>query len=282
MRDGPKVVRANLTQSDNLVIEYVFEDRVDVRGNTFIKFSFNVYSTLLTTVFPACRYVLLTKMSLCEDLGHVWLAEPDAKRSTRVSFVMNYHIPHSSSGLATVSCFTRAAFANCSSELSTTQSSPTLSGTFSIQTRTNRSIIDHQYGVEVVLDGARLSDGNDIIYVLASYPYPLPSTFWLERHRVGGGNLSFDVGHPNQQSYIYMSEFRVKPFSRLFAYDPDLSITLLFDPSRIDETPSVAEQAAAAFGVGAIVGIVIAAAFAVVSIVIFKFKVFPCVLASQQ
>lgn len=41
---GPSSIRANLTMSENMVQEYIFEERTDDDGRSYIKFSLTVYS----------------------------------------------------------------------------------------------------------------------------------------------------------------------------------------------------------------------------------------------
>eukprot|EP01122_Echinamoeba_exundans_P008554 TRINITY_DN2858_c0_g1_i4.p1 TRINITY_DN2858_c0_g1~~TRINITY_DN2858_c0_g1_i4.p1 ORF type:complete len:620 (-),score=49.46 TRINITY_DN2858_c0_g1_i4:210-2069(-) len=259
--DSPTRVRANLTAIDNLVVEYIFEQRISAETN-----------------LPYLKFALIV-----HNLGYEWIK--DRMNATNdldvsVSLCMNYRIQHSLPDGPYVDCTTPPAptlLANCSGPIGSFKVEYSFASFSAVtSSRTNKTQLSYEYGLVGSLDNVPL-DGDNTGVFLARIPYPLPSALWLEKARLAGGSLSLPTMPESNQSVAIPIEISTKRFQRALYYDPDISITLLFDPSDADPSASPQQLADIQVGitVGAIIAIVVVIVVVAVGVTVGAVVVFP-------
>lgn len=134
----------------------------------------------------------------------------------------------------------------------------------------------YQYKLDGTIDDVPVTGFNAKVF-LSRFPFPLPSALWLERHTAGNGNTSFDRMPFSEQSVLYPITFAFRPVARKFAYDPDVSITLLFNPGLVPATPEEQNIVSTGISVGAIIAIVVGCLVAIAGVTLFAVFVFPYV-----
>jgi hypothetical protein len=126
------------------------------------------------------------------------------------------------------------------------------------------------------VDGEPLQGDNAAVF-LARIPHPLPSALWLEKVKQANGSVIVPAMPESTQSVSIPIEISVIRFKKAVFYDPDISITLLFDPSQADPSsaPQQAADIQAGVTVGVIVAIVVVAVAVAIGLTVFAVVVFP-------
>eukprot|EP01122_Echinamoeba_exundans_P007964 TRINITY_DN2551_c0_g1_i1.p1 TRINITY_DN2551_c0_g1~~TRINITY_DN2551_c0_g1_i1.p1 ORF type:complete len:629 (+),score=43.50 TRINITY_DN2551_c0_g1_i1:137-2023(+) len=264
--DSPSRIRANLSRVDDLIVEYIFEEKQDAADSLpYIKFSYQIY-----------------------NLGHQWrFRAPNlgyvSNRTVSVSLTQNHKVAHSSpDGSSVMTCFGGTQrgnpFTNCTGPLATFKTEVIFGQlVFRITTQTNKTRMTYDYVLSIYSDDLNLADSSQASIEANRFPYPLPSGTWLSRLREAGGVANITNMPEQQQSMVLPVEFSFLPFVNRAVYDPDVSITLLFDPSTGDpmDPPQVITDVNNAITVGVIVAIVVVIVVVAVGLTVGAVFLFP-------
>jgi hypothetical protein len=135
--------------------------------------------------------------------------------------------------------------------------------------------IDYKYYVNGSVDGVPIYANNASIFV-PRLPFPLPSSRWLEANRIGGFTVLSNFSNA-EQTFSAPIEVLVPEFQNVFYFDPDVSITLLFDPND-NVAPEASDPGViATTSVGLIVGLVVGGVVILAAVTLFATVVFPYV-----
>jgi hypothetical protein len=161
----------------------------------------------------------------------------------------------------------------CSSNVSSLASAFDLNtGLFVLQSASERTQMTLAYPSEGMVDGRTLSGFDQNLYVVVGrIPYPLPSADVLEAYKLNGKNLTISNIPEEQQTFMLPVVLAVPLFQHILFYDPDVSITLLFNPE--DQPPNVAtaplDTVSSDVKVGVVVGAVVGSVAAAALVVLF-------------
>eukprot|EP01122_Echinamoeba_exundans_P006091 TRINITY_DN1647_c0_g1_i1.p1 TRINITY_DN1647_c0_g1~~TRINITY_DN1647_c0_g1_i1.p1 ORF type:complete len:487 (+),score=57.37 TRINITY_DN1647_c0_g1_i1:541-2001(+) len=246
-------VRANSTKENDLIQEYIFEYTLNDEKAPFVKVSNAIY-----------------------NLGHQWLPSPGRLTKVSLFYIFSFRLSHSPSQGDALACTkANAGGSSCFSSVSNLdQYFDFASGNTILVARTKTIEFRYAYGLVGTIDGAPLYSNSSFVNA-ARLPVPLPSSRWLEANRRGGfivksNNLTDEV-----QSFCVPVELAVPEFRDKFYFDPDVSITLLFDPEGNLAPEQTDTTVQAATSVGLIVGLVVAGVIVVASLTVFATVVFP-------
>eukprot|EP01122_Echinamoeba_exundans_P009674 TRINITY_DN3470_c0_g1_i1.p1 TRINITY_DN3470_c0_g1~~TRINITY_DN3470_c0_g1_i1.p1 ORF type:complete len:611 (+),score=83.32 TRINITY_DN3470_c0_g1_i1:177-2009(+) len=254
--ERPNRLRVNMTKVENLQFEFVFDfnsSRVS-GGHVSIKFSFIVY-----------------------NLGYTWKSpDPDINVPIfNINLLLNYKLQHSPETGPPVECPKGGlVYKQCQSDVASLFTAFDLnSGEQIVGGKTRRTEMNLAYPADGVIDGRILGGAADNMIIHASrLPWPLPSAEWLEAYNVNNRTAPFSFLKATEQSLVIPLQLKVPRVIDRLDYDPDVSITLLFDP----EATAPSEIPVAEIQVGLIVGVVFAAIVIVaVGITVFAKVIFP-------
>jgi hypothetical protein len=148
-----------------------------------------------------------------------------------------------------------------------------------LQIQTKTIEFQYAYRVEGSIDGIPLFGNNSAIYA-PRLPLPLPSTRWLEANRRGGFTVPSNLTEESQ-SFAIPVELFIPEFQNKFVFDPDVSITLLFDPND-NVAPEASDPGViATTSVGLIVGLVVGGVVLLLAGTLFATVVFPYAAAPR-
>lgn len=283
--ETPQKLRVNMTETSNVTFEYIWEfDYARKLSNAFaVKFSFVVYSTCpwLSFVFPG----VFGPLACCgfSDAGHVWLPTGGGidQATVNINLVLNYKIQHSPVNGPPVKCSpTNVLLAECYSPIASffTQFDLRNSETI-VGVETQRTRMGLAFPLSGKLDGRILSGIASNFQVFSGrYPWPLPSGLFLESYANVGIVPNFTNIPIEEQTYIFPLQLVVPIILRRLDYDPDVSITLLFDPNAVPSAsfaPDIAEISSSTTIIIIIVVVIVAGIIAIAGVAIFAKIVFP-------
>jgi hypothetical protein len=138
-----------------------------------------------------------------------------------------------------------------------------------------------RYTVVGTIDGFPLNSSNTRLQ-LTNNAVPLPSALWIRINSDANYSTALTrLSAPTENQAVSLAlRIITSSFSNKLEYDPDISITLLFNPENLVEAPNVAAQAPviAAVATSVIVGVCIAAVLiAAIGALVFAKFVFPYV-----
>jgi hypothetical protein len=152
------------------------------------------------------------------------------------------------------------------------------SGDGILEIRTKTIAFRYVYGLDGSYDGISLYRNNSDLYA-PRLPLPIPSTRWLEANNRAGSRVQSNFSD-DSQSFAIQVELFVPEFQNKFIFDPDVSITLLFDPND-NLAPEASDTGVqVATPVGLIVGLVVGGVVILAAVTLFATVVFPCVVFS--
>jgi hypothetical protein len=123
-------------------------------------------------------------------------------------------------------------YQTCSSPTATLASAFDLaSSTNIIIATTPRTEMVFSYPPDGYIDGRRLGGAiQNMDFHGARLPWPIPSTDWIEAQARNNVTLSFANMTEAEQTFMFPIQLTTPKFDRILEYDPDVSITLLFNP----------------------------------------------------
>lgn len=145
---------------------------------------------------------------------------------------------------------------------------------FLFSAQSNQTAISYQYAQDVYADGVLLTSQTFGAF-FGLFPYPYPESIFLEREFAAGGNTSIAGIPVESQSFIYALRFNVIKFNKTLSYDPDVFISLLFDPQDADPQSPKDQELAAGVSAALIAVIVVVIVVVLAGLTIFAWKVLP-------
>eukprot|EP01122_Echinamoeba_exundans_P014453 TRINITY_DN6553_c0_g1_i1.p1 TRINITY_DN6553_c0_g1~~TRINITY_DN6553_c0_g1_i1.p1 ORF type:complete len:582 (+),score=27.10 TRINITY_DN6553_c0_g1_i1:63-1808(+) len=257
---GSTILRVNATRVDNLVMEYIFrfDSPDDAFGRKVFKFSILVY-----------------------NLGHPWL-NTTSLGVVQLGVIISYKVAHSPVAGPILYCPKPNLFYDtCVSPIATIESQALPTEEFQHKVTTPTIEMSLRFSLKGTIDGVYLNYTNARVQLTVN-AIPFPSVVWLRINSEANYStaLASLSAPPETQAVSFALRIITASFSGRLEYDPDVSITLLFNPENIVEPPGELAQSPviAAVSTGLVVGVTIAAiAVAAVLALGFAKLVFPCV-----
>eukprot|EP01122_Echinamoeba_exundans_P002176 TRINITY_DN12135_c0_g1_i1.p1 TRINITY_DN12135_c0_g1~~TRINITY_DN12135_c0_g1_i1.p1 ORF type:complete len:611 (-),score=83.87 TRINITY_DN12135_c0_g1_i1:285-2117(-) len=245
-------VRANSTVENSLIQEYIFELAND-QDPPFVKVSNAGY-----------------------NLGHRWISDPRRVTTVSVFLIFSFRISHSPTQGPALTCYKgNTGGSSCSSSVANLNSFYDFaSGNSILIARTKTVEFRYAYSLIGTLDGVPLYSNTSSI-IAHRLPVPLPSSRWLEANRRAGFIVQSNNMTDAEQSFCIPVELFMPPFQKKFYFDPDVSITLLFDPNDNVAPEETDPGVQAAGSVGLIVGLIVVGVVVLASITLFATVIFP-------
>jgi hypothetical protein len=163
--------------------------------------------------------------------------------------------------------------------------STVFTGEYVVEAKTSSVEMAFRFLPAGFLDGEPLTFNNAQLFV-NRIPAPFPDGTWLERAAAGGYTPNVTSTPEELQALSAPIGISIPRFDRVFAFDPDVSITLLFNPNDNlpPETATPSElELQYSLNVGAVVaGVVVAVVVVTAGVTIFAFVVFPYLKARKQ
>lgn len=141
-------------------------------------------------------------------------------------------------------------------------------GEFEIEAKTNTIDMLFRYGLEAFADGPVIRPR----VFISRQPYPLPSATWLAAWLLNNKAPMFPPIPDSEQSFVFPMFMKVRQYDRLLQYDPEISLTLLFDPEPL---PPTSEISSAGISAGVIAAIVVVPLVMAAGVTVFALVVFP-------
>eukprot|EP01122_Echinamoeba_exundans_P008320 TRINITY_DN2743_c0_g1_i2.p1 TRINITY_DN2743_c0_g1~~TRINITY_DN2743_c0_g1_i2.p1 ORF type:complete len:503 (-),score=67.81 TRINITY_DN2743_c0_g1_i2:14-1522(-) len=262
---GDTFVVANMTNTDGIIHEYRF-DYMTNRDRPYLKLSGAVY-----------------------NVNHTWIDSPnyDSVRRVTVAFAFNFRVAHSPVSGIPLTCGPGQLFnSRCSSSVADlTSNLDFFSGEYVVEAKTTTVDMVFRFLPAGSIDGDPLTFNNGRLFV-NRIPAPFPDGSWLERATVAGYRPNVTTTPEEIQALSVPLGISIPRFYQKFAFDPDVSITLLFNPNDKlpPDTATPSElQLQNSLNVGAVVaGTVVAAVVIIGGVTAFAFVVFPYLKARKQ
>jgi hypothetical protein len=140
--------------------------------------------------------------------------------------------------------------------------------------RTGTAELQYIYDVNGTIDGVPTYADTAKIFV-ARFPAPLQSSRWLEIVRKAGFTLTVNNLTEAEQSFAMLVEITVPEFREKLFFDPDVSITLLFDPNDNLAPEATDDGVKATTPVALIVGLVVGIVVVIAAVTLLATVVFP-------
>jgi hypothetical protein len=248
------------------------------------------------------------------DINHTWIEGPfyDLSRRVTVNFAFAFRIAHSPVDGIPITCGSSSFFSSrCTSHtseitsdldcmythilwrepalLSTSHASFVLSSVFSgeylVRAKTRTVDMKYRFLPSGTLDGVPITVDNSRLFVNRN-PFPFADGTWLQKASSGGYIPNATITPEATQGLSLPASISIPQFRRVFSFDPDTSITLLFDPNRNlppDTATPTELQVQNTLNVAAIaVAVVVSVAVVIAGVTVFAFVVFPYLKAREQ
>jgi hypothetical protein len=192
-----------------------------------------------------------------------------------LNLLLNYKLQHSlESGPPTECPKGVALYKQClSSSASLFTAFDLISGEQIIGAKTFRTEMSLSYPLDGVIDGRILGGAaNNMIVHGSRLPWPLPSAEWLTTYSVNNKTAPISYIPVREQSLVVPLQVTVPRVISLLEYDPDVSITLLFDPEPTPPSEFVTPEVQVGLIIGVIVAVIVVIA---VGIAVFAKVIFP-------
>jgi hypothetical protein len=162
------------------------------------------------------------------------------------------------------------------------------SGQHVVSASSNRTEMTLSYPAEGLIDGRILGGvANNLIVHGARSPWPLPSADLLEAYSVNNETAPFTYIPATEQSLVIPLQLTVPRVMNRLDYDPDVSVSLLFDPDAgnplLPSASPLQEDIPKEVQIGVVIAVVVAAvAAAAISVALFAKVIFPFLEKRKQ